>query len=142
MKNTKIDELIHLSIINIEKVLLIFIVAGTVWAACFDIIDMFDTQTKMALSDLFLLFIYAEVLGMIGAFYKDNRIPVTLPLIIAMTALTRMIVLTTKGSDTIDIVYESLGILILAISALILSYKDKLSLQKLRDYENIANEPE
>lgn len=142
MKNTKIDELIHLSIINIEKVLLIFIVAGTVWAACFDIIDMFDTQNKMALSDLFLLFIYAEVLGMIGAFYRDNRIPVTLPLIIAMTALTRMIVLTTKGSDTIDIVYESLGILILAISALILSYKDKLSLQKLRDYENIANEPE
>ena len=142
MKNTKIDELIHLSIINIEKLLLIFIVAGTVWAACFDIIDMFDTQTKMALSDLFLLFIYAEVLGMIGAFYKDNRIPVTLPLIIAMTALTRMIVLTTKGSDTIDIVYESLGILILAISALILSYKDKLSLQKLRDYKNIANEPE
>ncbi len=142
MKNTKIDELIHLSIINIEKLLLIFIVAGTVWAACFDIIDMFDTQNKMALSDLFLLFIYAEVLGMIGAFYKDNRIPVTLPLIIAMTALTRMIVLTTKGSDTIDIVYESLGILILAISALILSYKDKLSLQKLRDYKNIANETE
>ena len=142
MKNTKIDELIHLSIINIEKLLLIFIVAGTVWAACFDIIDMFDTQNKMALSDLFLLFIYAEVLGMIGAFYRDNRIPVTLPLIIAMTALTRMIVLTTKGSDTIDIVYESLGILILAISALILSYKDKLSLQKLRDYKNIANETE
>ena len=142
MKNTKIDELIHLSIINIEKLLLIFIDAGTVWAACFDIIDMFDTQNKMALSDLFLLFIYAEVLGMIGAFYKDNRIPVTLPLIIAMTALTRMIVLTTKGSDTIDIVYESLGILILAISALILSYKDKLSLQKLRDYKNIANETE
>jgi len=142
VENTKINELIHLSIINIEKLLLIFIVAGTVWAACFDIIDMFDTQNKMALSDLFLLFIYAEVLGMIGAFYKDNRIPVTLPLIIAMTALTRMIVLTTKGSDTIDIVYESLGILILAISALILSYKDKLSLQKLRDYKNIANEAE
>lgn len=142
MENTKINELIHLSIINIEKLLLIFIVAGTVWAACFDIIDMFDTQNKMALSDLFLLFIYAEVLGMIGAFYKDNRIPVTLPLIIAMTALTRMIVLTTKGSDTIDIVYESLGILILAISALILSYKDKLSLQKLKDYKNVANETE
>lgn len=142
MENTKINELIHLSIINIEKLLLIFIVAGTVWAACFDIIDMFDTQNKMALSDLFLLFIYAEVLGMIGAFYKDNRIPVTLPLIIAMTALTRMIVLTTKGSDTIDIVYESLGILILAISALILSYKDKLSLQKLKDYKNVANEAE
>ena len=91
MENSKIDELVNLGIINIEKILLIFIVAGTVWAAGFDIIDMFDTQNKMALSDLFLLFIYAEILGMIGAFYKDSRIPVTLPLIIAMTALTRMI---------------------------------------------------
>ena len=138
MENSKIAELVHLGIINIEKILLIFIVAGTVWAAGFDIIDMFDTQNKMALSDLFLLFIYAEILGMIGAFYKDSRIPVTLPLIIAMTALTRMIVLTTKGTEPIHIVYESLGILILAVSAIIISYKDKLSLQKLEDYKSSA----
>jgi protein PsiE len=87
----------------------------------------------MALSDLFLLFIYAEILGMVGAFYRDNRIPVTLPLIIAITALTRMIVLTTKGSDPIYIVYESLGILFLALSAIILSFKDKMSLNKLKE---------
>jgi protein PsiE len=79
---------------------------------------------------------------MVGAFYKDSRIPVTLPLIIAMTALTRMIVLTTKGSDPIDVVYESLGILILAISALIISYKDKLSLQKRKEYKDIEKEGE
>jgi len=87
----------------------------------------------MALSDLFLLFIYAEILGMVGAFYRDNRIPVTLPLIIAITALTRMIVLTTKGSDPIYIVYESLGILFLALSAIVLSFKDKMSLNKLKE---------
>lgn len=86
----------------------------------------------MALSDLFLLFIYAEILGMVGAFYRDNRIPVTLPLIIAITALTRMIVLTTKGSDPIYIVYESLGILFLALSAIVLSFKDRISLSKLK----------
>jgi hypothetical protein len=34
------------------------------------------------LSDLFLLFIYAEVLGMVGAFYKSHRIPITLPMVI------------------------------------------------------------
>jgi phosphate starvation-inducible membrane PsiE len=59
-----------------------------------------------------------------------------------MTALTRMIVLTTKGSDPIDVVYESLGILILAISALIISYKDKLSLQKRKEYKDIEKEGE
>ena len=113
-----------------EKALLLFIVAGTIWAAGFDIVDMFDTQGKMALADLFLLFIYAEILGMVGAFYKDHRIPVTLPLIIAMTALTRMIVLQTKGTDAVNILFESGGILILAVAAYIMSVKDKLSLQK------------
>jgi protein PsiE len=124
---------VSLGIINLERLLLLFIVAGTVWAAGIDILGWFDSQDKMALSDLFLLFIYAEILGMVGAFYRDNRIPVTLPLIIAITALTRMIVLTTKGSDPIYIVYESLGILFLALSAIVLSFKDKMSLNKLKE---------
>lgn len=132
MKNSKFDEIVSLAIINLERLLLLFIVAGTVWAAGIDILGWFDSQDKMALSDLFLLFIYAEILGMVGAFYRDNRIPVTLPLIIAITALTRMIVLTTKGSDPIYIVYESLGILFLALSAIVLSFKDRISLSKLK----------
>ena len=133
MKISKFDRIVSLGIINLERLLLLFIVAGTVWAAGIDILGWFDSQDKMALSDLFLLFIYAEILGMVGAFYRDNRIPVTLPLIIAITALTRMIVLTTKGSDPIYIVYESLGILFLALSAIVLSFKDKMSLNKLNE---------
>lgn len=133
MKISKFDRIVSLGIINLERLLLLFIVVGTVWAAGIDILGWFDSQDKMALSDLFLLFIYAEILGMVGAFYRDNRIPVTLPLIIAITALTRMIVLTTKGSDPIYIVYESLGILFLALSAIVLSFKDKMSLNKLKE---------
>ena len=133
MKISKFDEIVSLGIINLERLLLLFIVVGTVWAAGIDILGWFDSQDKMALSDLFLLFIYAEILGMVGAFYRDNRIPVTLPLIFAITALTRMIVLTTKGSDPIYIVYESLGILFLALSAIVLSFKDKMSLNKLKE---------
>lgn len=121
---------VHRTIMHLEKGLLLFIVAGTVWAAGFDIVDMFSTQGKMALADLFLLFIYAEILGMVGAFYNDHRIPVTLPIIIAITALTRMIVLTTKGTQPEYILYETAGILILAVSAWIMSAKDKLSLEK------------
>ena len=119
---------------HVEKALLLFIVMGTVWAAGFDIVHMFDTQGKMALADLFMLFIYAEILGMVGAFYSSHRIPVTLPLIIAMTALTRMILLQTKGDEPLNILFESMGILVLAVSALIMSYKDKLSLHKKEKY--------
>ena len=118
------------AITHAEKVLLLFIVAGTIWAAGYDILDMFGQQGKMALGDLFLLFIYAEILGMIAAFYKSERIPVTLPLIIGMTALTRMLILQTKGSDAINIIYVSMGILILATAAWIMTKKDYMSMKK------------
>jgi len=118
------------AITHAEKAILLFVVAGTIWAAGYDIFGMFAQQGKMALGDLFLLFIYAEILGMVAAFYSSERIPVTLPLVIAMTALTRMIILQTKGNDALNIIYESAGILILAIAAYIMTKKDYISLKK------------
>jgi len=125
------NKFIHKTIEQTEKLLLLFIVGGTIWAAAYDVVHMFGTQGKMALADLFMLFIYAEILGMVGAFYSSHRIPVTLPIVIAITALTRMILLQTKGDDSISILYECGGILILAVSAYVMSLKDKLSLEKL-----------
>ena len=60
---------------------------------------MIVVDMKIELGDLFLLFIYAEIVGMVGAFYSSNRIPVTLPIIIAITALCRLIVLHSKEAD-------------------------------------------
>ena len=94
---------------------------------------------RVNLSDLFLLFIYAEVLGMVGVFYKENRIPVTLPLVIAITALTRMIVIQTKGLDSVNIIFEASGILLLAIAAYIMSKKEELSLKKLINKKQIED---
>ena len=125
-------------ILQAEKAILLFIVACTLWTVGSYVLDMTISQTKMELADLFLMFIYAEIVGMVGAFYKDNRIPLTLPVIIAITALTRMLVITSKEGEAITIIYESVGILILSISAFILSYKEKLSLEKLqlrKEYE-------
>ena len=113
-----------------ERVLLFLIALATIFATTSEIIRMIDVKI-VNLSDLFLLFIYAEVLGMVASFYANNRIPVTLPLIIAMTALTRMIILQSKDVNAINIIYEASGILILAISAYIMTLKDKISLKKL-----------
>ena len=70
----------------------------------------------MELADLLLLFIYTEVLGMIGVFYKSNKIPITLPLFIAITALSRMIILQGKDSAPENLLYEAGAILLLALS--------------------------
>ena len=119
-----------------ERTILLTIALATLFATASEIIRIIEIQ-EVNLSDLFLLFIYAEVLGMVASFYANNRIPVTLPLIIAMTALTRMIILQSKDLNAINIIYEATGILILAVSAYIMTLKDKISLKKLLLREKI-----
>jgi len=129
---SKDKNLIQLLIWFGEQALLLIISIATIGAAVIEVIRILDVML-VNLSDLFLLFIYAEVLGMVAVFYKDHRIPVTLPIIIAITALTRMIVLQTKGLDSINIIYEASGILLLAVAAYIMSAKEKFSLGKLEE---------
>ena len=119
-----------------ERGILLLIAIATIFATVVEITRIIEVQT-VNLSDLFLLFIYAEVLGMVATFYANNRIPVTLPLIIAMTALTRMIILQSKDLNAINIIYEATGILILAIAAYIMTLKDKISLKKILLREKI-----
>ena len=114
-----------------EQGILLVISLATIGAVLIEVARIVDSMT-VNLSDLFLLFIYAEVLGMVAIFYKDHRIPVTLPIIIAITALTRMIVLQTKELEPINIVFEASGILLLAIAAYVMSAKERMSLDKLK----------
>ena len=122
-----------------ERTILMIIAVATLFATGIEIYRLIDEQT-VNLSDLFLLFIYAEVLGMVGAFYVNNRLPLTLPIIIAMTALTRMIILQSKDLDSINIIYEASGILILAGAAYIMSLKDQISLAKIKLREDIQEQ--
>ena len=121
-----------------ERSILLLIALATLYAVGFEIFRIIGVR-EVNLSDLFLLFIYAEVLGMVATFYANNRIPVTLPLIIAMTALTRMIILQSKDLNAINIIYEASGILILAIAAYIMTLKDKISLKKILLREKIED---
>ena len=114
-----------------ERAILLIIAVATIYATGLEIVRLISTNI-VTLSDLFLLFIYAEVLGMVGVFYRDNRIPVTLPIIIAITALTRMIILQSKDLDAINIIYEAGGILLLSVAAYIISLKDEMSLKKIK----------
>ena len=113
-----------------EKGLLAVIGALTMVAAGLDIYQMVLVNMKIELADLFLLFIYAEIVGMVGAFYASKRIPVTLPIVIAITALCRLIVLNSKDADPWVLVAEAAAIVVLAGAAYIMSAKEKLSLEK------------
>ena len=110
----------------IEKILLGVIAILTVIAVFQEIYSIY-INGKVQLADLLLLFIYTEVLGMIGIFYVSNKIPITLPLFIAMTAIARLIILQGKGMDPIILIYEAGAILIIALACLVIRYKPKNS---------------
>ena len=114
-----------------EKTLLVIIAFLTTYAVVFEILSVVSTRA-VTLTDLLLLFIYAEVLGMVAAFYKFRKIPITVPIFIAITALCRLIILQGKGINTIDLLYESGAILLLAFAALIIRW-NLLNLKRPKD---------
>ena len=105
-----------------EKALLAVIALLTVVATFEEIVKIYDARS-VQLADLLLLFIYTEVLGMIGIFFVSNRIPITLPIFIAMTAISRLIILQGKEMDMSFLLYEAGAILVLATAVLIVRYK-------------------
>ena len=115
-----------------EKVLLVIIGIATCIASLQYLFQMYLLQ-EIVLADLFMLFIFTEILAMVAAFYSSKRIPVTLPIIIAITALCRLIVMQNKDMDALIIIAEASAVLILAGAAYLMSLKDKLSLEKLKD---------
>ena len=133
-----LNKRLHWTTTVTEKVMLGGIGILTVLAAVCEVWDMWLAR-DIALADLFLLFIYTEIVGMVGAYYISNRIPVTLPIIIAMTALCRLIILHSKDGEPLTLVAEAGAIVLLAGAAYAMSAKEKLSLEKkaMREKEQI-----
>ena len=129
MKQDKLNQRLHWTTTITEKVMLGGIGGLTVVAALLEVWGMWENK-NIELADLFLLFIYTEIVGMVGAYYISNRIPVTLPIIIAMTALCRLIILHSKDADPWVLIAEAAAIVVLAGAAYIMSAKEKLSLEK------------
>jgi protein PsiE len=75
------------------------------------------------LPDLLLLFIYLEVIGMVTSYWRTQTIRLTYPLFIAITALSRLIILQKKDIDPSTLVYEAGAILLLAIAIVILKFR-------------------
>ena len=113
-------------IITAEKCILFFIALFTIFSVGVEMYTVIQNG-KIALTDLLLMFIYAEVLGMVAAFYQYRKIPITLPIFIAITALCRLIILQGKGISTVDLIYEGCAVLLLAISVLIIQYGMKFT---------------
>ena len=116
---------------NIQLVGVIFILIGTVLAFGFEINEMYKAG-RVTLADLLLMFIYIEVIGMIGVFWASKTIRITYPLLIAITALARLIILQDKDSASVNLIYQGSAVLLLALAVFFLKlrYSKKLGMDK------------
>jgi len=116
---------------NLQLVLMVIILISTVIAVGIEISKMFQNQS-VTLADLLLMFLYLEVLAMVRVFWNQQSISITLPLLIAITALARFIILQGKEMDPTALVYEAVAIVLIAgaIVILRLRHSDKLGLKK------------
>ncbi|MFL2676270.1 MAG: phosphate-starvation-inducible PsiE family protein [Alphaproteobacteria bacterium] len=116
-------------IIQVGAVLLILL--GSVFGFLNEVYQMILSK-KVDLADLLLLFIYVEVMGMIRVYLLNEEIRITYPLIIAITAISRLIILQKKDLDPSILIYESVAILIIALSIIVLRlrYLNKLKPKK------------
>jgi protein PsiE len=116
---------------NLQLVLMVIILISTVIAVGIEISKMFQNRS-VTLADLLLMFLYLEVLAMVRVFWNQQSISITLPLLIAITALARFIILQGKEMDPTALVYEAIAIVLIAgaIVILRLRHSDKLGLKK------------
>ena len=116
---------------NLQLVLMSIILISTVIAVGIEIKNMFLNQS-VTLADLLLMFLYLEVLAMVRVFWNQQSISITLPLLIAITALARFIILQGKEMDPTALVYEAVAIVLIAAAIVILRlrHSDKLGFKR------------
>ena len=120
----------------IEKAVIAVILVATITAIMFEIMRIIEVQ-YVELADLLLLFIYVEVIGMVRVYYVSNRVRMTYPLFIAITALSRLIILQGKDSNPELLLYEAGAIVLVAIAVIILRLRYVPILRPIEDVDEI-----
>ena len=120
----------------IEKAVIAIILVATITAIMFEIMRMIEVQ-YVELADLLLLFIHVEVIGMVRVYYVSNRVRMTYPLFIAITALSRLIILQGKDSNPELLLYEAGAIVLVAIAVIILRLRYVPILRPIEDVDEI-----
>tara|TARA_B100000579_G_scaffold407003_1_gene393910 strand:- start:209 stop:601 length:393 start_codon:yes stop_codon:yes gene_type:complete len=108
---------------QIQLIALVIILISTVIAFGIEIFQMIINK-KISLADLILLFLYLEVLAMVRVFWESQSIQITLPLFIAITALSRFIILQGKSINPEVLIYEAGAIVLIALAILILRFRN------------------
>ena len=121
---------------NIQLTAVLIVLISTVVAFFLEMRDMYMNR-DITLADLLLMFIYIEVIGLVRSYWETRAVRITYPLVIAITALARFIILQDKESDPSNLIYISVAILIVAIATVVIRFRNSkyLKLDKSKSAE-------
>ena len=108
---------------NIQLTAVLFVLISTIIAFFLEVKEMYDNK-NIELADLLLMFIYIEVIGLVKSYWETRSVRITYPLVIAITALARFIILQDKESDPSNLIYISIAILIVAIATVVIRFRN------------------
>jgi len=108
---------------NIQLVAVLAVLVATIIAFFVELSVMYETKT-VGLADLLLMFIYIEVLGLVRSYWETRSVRITYPLVIAITALARYIILQDKNSDPANLIYIALAILIVSLATVVIRFRN------------------
>ena len=91
-----------------------------IWSAVAEYIAIIESGAAH-LKDILLLFIYLELVAMVGIYFKTKKLPVIFLIYIAITALTRVLTVDIKEMDTKHMLALTVSIFILTVSGFLLS---------------------
>ena len=92
---------------NIQLTAVLFVLVSTIIAFFLEVREMYENR-NIELADLLLMFIYIEVIGLVKSYWETRSVRITYPLVIAITALARFIILQDKESDPTNLIYISI----------------------------------
>ena len=121
MSKRTIKEINKKALSVVENAGLLVIAIATVFAMFAETMIMIRAM-QVTLTDLLLLFLYLEVLAMVGLYYTSGRLPVRFPLYIGMVALARYLILDMKSMDDWRMLAVTGSILLLTLAVFLIRY--------------------
>ncbi len=123
----------------VEKGVLLLVGGLALVAIAQQVIGIFGKH-QVRLEDVLLIFIFLEIMAMANIYFIRHSVPFTYPMFIAVTALSRLVVLQGKNIAPENLLFEGGAILLVSIAILVIRFSQRYSSDATEHCENAAAE--
>ena len=132
--HTRLDKWLSILFLYTEKLVLV-VVGGLALVGIGQLMLAIYQQREIRLEDLLMMFIFIEIMAMANVYFIRRSVPFTYPMFIAVTALSRLIVLQGKEHSAASLIYESAAILLISLAILVIRFSQQFSTDALERRE-------